>query len=66
VILIGVVLGVAALTATVTTVARASTGSPVPAVPWPAVAVLLGLVTLLAGLAVLLPTTGMTLQRKPA
>jgi putative ABC transport system permease protein len=62
--LIGVVLGIAALTATVTTVSKASTGSPVPYIPWPSVTVILGIITLLTGLAILTPTTRMAVQHK--
>ena len=62
--LIGVVLGIAALTATVSTVSKASTGSPIPYVPWPSAAVILGIITLLAGLAILAPTAGMVMRRK--
>jgi putative ABC transport system permease protein len=64
--LIGVVLGIAALTATVTTVAEASTGSPMPSIPWPSVTVILGLVTLLTGLAILAPTIRMITKHKGA
>jgi putative ABC transport system permease protein len=64
--IIGVVIGVAALTATVTTVAEASAGSPVPSIPWPAVTVILGLVALLTGLAILAPTMGMLTKRRGA
>jgi len=64
--LIGVVLGIAALTATVTTVAEASAGSPVPFIPWPSAAVIVGLVTLLTGLAILAPTMRMISKHKGA
>jgi putative ABC transport system permease protein len=64
--LIGVVLGIGALTATVTTVAEASTGSPMPSIPWPSVTVILGLVTLLTGLAILAPTIRMITKHKGA
>jgi putative ABC transport system permease protein len=61
-LIIGVIIGVAALTATVTTASAAVTGSPVPFVPWPSVAVILGVIALLTGLAVLLPTARMAGQ----
>jgi putative ABC transport system permease protein len=64
--LIGVVLGIAALTATATTVSEASGGSPVPSIPWPTVTVILGLVTLLTGLAILAPTMRMIAKRRGA
>jgi hypothetical protein len=64
--LIGVVLGIAALTATVTTVAEASAGSPVPFIPWPSAGVIVGLVTLLTGLAILAPTMRMISKHKGA
>jgi putative ABC transport system permease protein len=60
--LIGVILGIAALTPAVTTAAEAATGSAVPYVPWQAMTVILGVVTLLTGLAVLLPTARMARQ----
>jgi putative ABC transport system permease protein len=60
--LIGVVLGIAALAATVTTVSWATTGSPVPYIPWPSVTVILGIVTLLTVLAILAPTTRMAMR----
>jgi putative ABC transport system permease protein len=62
--LIGVILGIAALTATVTTVSEASVGSPVPYIPWPSVTVILGIITLLTGLAILAPTIRMAMQHK--
>jgi putative ABC transport system permease protein len=63
--LIGVVLGIAALTATVTSVSEASAGSPVPYIPWPPVAVILGIVALLTGLAILAPTARMAMRADP-
>jgi putative ABC transport system permease protein len=64
--LIGVVLGIAALAATVTTLSEVATGSPVPYVPWPSVAVILGVIALLAGLAILLPTAHMARRQREA
>jgi putative ABC transport system permease protein len=65
-ILIGVILGLVAQTATVASVSEALTGSPVPSVPFIPMAVILGLVTLLTGLAILLPTIRMTMQHERA
>jgi putative ABC transport system permease protein len=65
-ILIGVVLGLVAQTATVATVSEALTGSPVPSVPFIPMAVILGLVTLLTGVAILLPTIRMTMRHEHA
>jgi putative ABC transport system permease protein len=63
--LIGVGLGIAAQIATVITVSEALTGSQ-PYIPWPSVTAVLGLVTLLTGLAILAPTTRMITQHKGA
>jgi putative ABC transport system permease protein len=63
-ILIGVLLGIVAQIATVTTVSKAISGSPAPDIPWPSVTIILGLVALLTALAVLAPTARMVLQRK--
>ena len=63
-ILIGVLLGIVAQIATVTTVSKAISGSPAPDIPWPSVTFVLGIVALLAALAVLAPTARMVLQRK--
>jgi putative ABC transport system permease protein len=62
VVLIGVALGAAAQAGPVTTVSRALTGSAGPYIPWPSVAVLLGLVTLVAAASMTLPVIGMTTQ----
>jgi putative ABC transport system permease protein len=64
--IIGVVLGIAALSATVTTVAEASTGSPVPFIPWPSAGVIVALVMLLTGLAILAPTITMISKHRGA
>jgi putative ABC transport system permease protein len=63
-ILIGVLLGIVAQIATVTTVSKAIPGSPAPDIPWLSATVILGLVALLTALAVLAPTARMALQRK--
>jgi putative ABC transport system permease protein len=62
--LIGAFLGIVAQISTVATVSEALTGSPVPDVPWPSMAAILGLVTLLTGLAIIAPTTRMVTQHK--
>jgi ABC-type antimicrobial peptide transport system permease subunit len=63
--LIGAFLGIVAQISTVATVSKALTGSLVPDVPWPSVAAILGLVTLLTGLAIIAPTTSGTPACKP-
>jgi putative ABC transport system permease protein len=65
-IIIGAVLGIATQSPTVITVTRATTGSLMPDIPWQSVIIILGLVTLLTGLAILGPTARMVMRRKDA
>lgn len=56
---VGVLLGAGAAAAATAAVAKALTGSPMPSIPWAAVAVIGGLVVALTAVAVLAPTVRM-------
>lgn len=62
--LVGVLLGIGAAAAAVIGVSKALTGSSMPFITWGPVAVVLGLVVALTGLAVFAPTTRMLSQKE--